>query len=64
MRDVFGADAAAPAATIFDHHGPAEGLADQIAGNAPNNVGIASGCKWHDQVNWAFRERCETALRQ
>src|SRR5215472_15180369 len=64
MRHEFGADTAASAAAIFDNNGLAQGLADQIAGDAANNVGISSGGKRHDQMDWTFRIGGHSALRQ
>src|SRR5215470_3515779 len=63
MRDEFGADTAAAAAAILDHHRLAQCLADQIAGYASDNVGISSGCKRHNQMNGAVRIGGQSALR-
>ena len=51
VGDVFGSDAAAGAVAVLDHHGSVEPLADLIADEAPDNVGIAARCERHDQLD-------------
>src|SRR5215469_16080921 len=64
MGDEFGADAAAAAAAILDHHRLAQRLADQIADYSPDNVGISSGRKRHNQMDGPVRIGGQGALRQ
>jgi hypothetical protein len=55
MGDEFGADPAAGAAPVLDYHRLIQRLADQIAGYASDNVGIAAGGERHDQMDRPFR---------
>ncbi len=48
-RHELGADAAAGAGAVVDHHRLSERLADLIADDAADNVGIAAGRERHDQ---------------
>jgi hypothetical protein len=59
MRDELGADTAAAAAAILDHHRLAQRLADQIAGYASDSCR-----KRHNQMNWAVRIGGQGALRR
>src|SRR5215831_9033042 len=64
MRDEFSTDAATAAAPILDHHRLAQRLADQIAGYAPDNIGISSGGKRYNKMNWPVRIGGQCARRQ
>jgi hypothetical protein len=55
MGDEFGADSAAGAAPVLDHHRLVERLADSIARYAPDNIGITAGGERHDQMYRPFR---------
>jgi hypothetical protein len=52
-----------PPPPILDHHRLAQRLADQIAGYAPDNVGISSGRKRHNQMDGPVRIGGQGALR-
>ena len=62
-----GADAAAGAATVVDHHGLAEGVRYAVADDAADDVGIAAGGEGHDQADrplGIFRKGCPRQQRE
>ena len=66
-RHGFGADAAAGATAVFDHHGLAQGIRYAVADDAADNVGIAAGGKRHDQADrplGIFRKGCPRQQRK
>ena len=54
-RHRFGADAAAGAAAVVDHHRLAERARDPFADQAADDVGIAAGRERHDQMDRPVR---------
>src|SRR6516164_8266702 len=65
MGDVFGPDTAAGAATVLDHDCSIEALADLVADEAADNVGVAACGERHDQLDRPYRiAGCEQASRE